>query len=1072
MRTSNKKISAISKIAAVVFLLMISAIGTFFCTGTAAAATIYANSSTGNDTTGDGTSGNPYKTFYKVYTTAVSGDTLNLTGTFTWTDADETGDAATTGYTIGKNLTISGNGPDVTIVQAASADNTADRRIFTIPLANTVTINSLSVRYGKVGSGQDGGGVYVDGMATINSTDVSYNRAPDGSGGGIDVRGSLTIQNSTIHHNVASYMGGGLNRDYYSGSGGIPSASDLLDIINCTISYNQVTQTVAYLEGGGVFFRRGQGSITNSTIAYNTIVNGGGTSTHGLGTGDTGAIVRLKNNIIAANTLTNCWSGEIGHRESGGGTYTDNGGNIIGKLGYYREGFTAAVTTWVDQVNDCVSPDGTYVLQNGGSTSGQLNLNSTLALNSSLYGTMTHAITSGTSIAVNNGTSGTNGTIAVPIADQRGLSRAGLTDIGAYEYGASSSVTLTVTKAGTGSGTVTATGINCGADCTEAYSSGTSVTLAGSADIGSTFAGWSSGTGSASSCSGTGDCTFSITADSGVTATFTLNDYTVTYNGNTNTGGSVPTDGNTYHITDTVTVLGNTGSLVKTGYTFAGWNTAANGSGTSYSGGDTFAMGSANVTLYAQWTMNTYTLTVTKAGTGTGIVTATGINCGADCNETYNYNTSVTLTAIADTGSTFAGWSGGTGSASSCSDTGSCSFNITATSGITATFTLSCSCIFVGTISPTGASYPAAGGSGTVRVTEAGCCWWGARSNASWITVTKGANGCGYEDVTYSVTENPGLARTGTITIAWQTFTVTQESGCSFTISPQSASHPASGGTGSVNVTASDSACSWTATNNASWITITSGSSGTGSGTVEYSVAENTGTAHSGTMTIAGNTFTVIQESGCTYSILPASASYTAPGGTGSISVTASDSACAWTATNNADWITITSGASGTGSGTVGYSASENSGPARSGTITIAGSTFTVSQEAGCTCSLTPTSSSYSSSGGTGSITVTASESACTWTAASNASWITITSGSSGTGSGMVGYTVEKNPEMSARTGEITIADQTHSITQEGKPITFEYVIYMYEEYVQGLCAWDEVIAAYLAYVAAQMGGM
>ena len=51
----------------------------------------------------------------------------------------------------------------------------------------------------------------------------------------------------------------------------------------------------------------------------------------------------------------------------------------------------------------------------------------------------------------------------------------------------------------------------------------------------------------------------------------------------------------------TVAVLGNTGSLVKTGYTFAGWNTAVNSSGTFLSCGDTFAMGYSDLTLYAQW---------------------------------------------------------------------------------------------------------------------------------------------------------------------------------------------------------------------------------------------------------------------------------------------------------------------------------------------------------------------------------------------------------------------------------------------------------------------------------------
>ena len=50
----------------------------------------------------------------------------------------------------------------------------------------------------------------------------------------------------------------------------------------------------------------------------------------------------------------------------------------------------------------------------------------------------------------------------------------------------------------------------------------------------------------------------------------------------------------------TVTVLGNTGGLVRTGYSFAHWNTAANGSGTTYNSGNTFTI-TAPVTLYAQW---------------------------------------------------------------------------------------------------------------------------------------------------------------------------------------------------------------------------------------------------------------------------------------------------------------------------------------------------------------------------------------------------------------------------------------------------------------------------------------
>jgi uncharacterized repeat protein (TIGR02543 family) len=88
----------------------------------------------------------------------------------------------------------------------------------------------------------------------------------------------------------------------------------------------------------------------------------------------------------------------------------------------------------------------------------------------------------------------------------------------------------------------------------------------------------------------------------------------VTYDGNGNTGGSVPTDSTQYIQGQTVDVLGNTVGLIKLGYAFEGWNTQSNGSGTSYSPGDTFAMGTANVTLYAQWLKGVVSATCSTNG--------------------------------------------------------------------------------------------------------------------------------------------------------------------------------------------------------------------------------------------------------------------------------------------------------------------------------------------------------------------------------------------------------------------------------------------------------------------------
>ena len=332
-------------------------------------------------------------------------------------------------------------------------------------------------------------------------------------------------------------------------------------------------------------------------------------------------------------------------------------------------------------------------------------------------------------------------------------------------------------------------------------------------------------------------------------------------------------------------------------------------------------------------------------------------------------------------------------------------------------------------LNPSQASVDASANVRNVSVTAASGCAWTAASNASWIRITSGSNGTGNGTVVFSVDANTGAARTGTLTIAGSTFTVSQAAAsCSFTLNPTSQSFGTAAGTGSVSVS-SATGCSWTAASNASWITVTSGSSGSGNGTVGYSVAANTGAARTGTLTVAGSTFTVSQAAAsCSFTLNPTSQSFGTAAGTGSVSVS-SATGCSWTAASNASWITVTSGASGSGNGTVGYSVAANTGAARTGTLTIAGSTFTVSQAAAsCTYTLNPSSQSLSASSATGSVSVS-SATGCSWTAASNASWITVTSGSSGSGNGAVGYSVAANTGA-ARTGTLTIAGSTFTVSQ------------------------------------------
>lgn len=171
---------------------------------------------------------------------------------------------------------------------------------------------------------------------------------------------------------------------------------------------------------------------------------------------------------------------------------------------------------------------------------------------------------------------------------------------------------------------------------------------------------------------------------------------------------------------------------------------------------------------------------------------------------------------------------------------------------------------------------------------------------------------------------------------------------CSYSINPVSMSFASSGGEENVNVVTLNG-CTWTATSNASWITITSANSGTGNGIVSYVVRHNFDAApRTGTLSIAGRTYSVTQSganASCAIAISPSSKSFGRGGGAGSVSVTAG-AGCSWSPSSSVAWITITSAATVTGNGTASYSVSANSsGLARVGTISIAGKTFTVKQK-------------------------------------------------------------------------------------------------------------------------------
>jgi C1A family cysteine protease len=326
-------------------------------------------------------------------------------------------------------------------------------------------------------------------------------------------------------------------------------------------------------------------------------------------------------------------------------------------------------------------------------------------------------------------------------------------------------------------------------------------------------------------------------------------------------------------------------------------------------------------------------------------------------------------------------------------------------------------------------SVSASSGSGTFGVTAGVGCSWSAVSNENWISVTSGSSGTGNGTVSYSFSQNPSASsRTGTVYVEDEAFLLTQAGlSCTYAISPQTNSVPGTGGTGGVSID-SPNGCDWTAKSNASWITITSPSSGTGDGEIAYSIPSNNGSSRTGTLTISGQEYTVTQAANCTYSLSGASTTLPASGGSGDFGVTTFNG-CSWTASSNASWINIDAGSSGTGSGTVSFTAASNAGTtSRTGIITAGGRTHSVTQSGACAYTISQ-ASTIAAAGGTGTVDVTTSSS-CSWTATSSANWITITTGTSGSGNGVIAYSVAPNGD-GARSGFLNVAGQASTLISQ-----------------------------------------
>ncbi|MDE2387230.1 MAG: InlB B-repeat-containing protein, partial [Actinomycetales bacterium] len=228
----------------------------------------------------------------------------------------------------------------------------------------------------------------------------------------------------------------------------------------------------------------------------------------------------------------------------------------------------------------------------------------------------------------------------------------GTTYAAGYRYTATANVTLyakwtalpTFTISFNGNGI---TGGAAPASLTGVYSTATLPGVGTMVKAGFVFAGWNTAADGLGSAYAAGE-TLTPQATTTLYAQWTANPtYTLTYDSNGATSGSVPavaTASSTYVVIDN-----NTGSLFKTGYIFSGWNSAADGTGTSYTGGNNFLL-NANTTFYAKWVAANYTVTYSGNGNtgGTAPAAATGVSISTV--------TPTNSGSLVKAGYTFVGW--------------------------------------------------------------------------------------------------------------------------------------------------------------------------------------------------------------------------------------------------------------------------------------------------------------------------------------------------------------------------------------------------------------------------------
>ncbi len=577
-----------------------------------------------------------YTELTTAVTASVNNDIINITQDIVVSGA----------VTINKSIVINGNGYAISVPNPGLDDmgrfngSPSGFRVFSITTSSTdVSINNLTIKGGYLsGSGgaisvsssttlrmdncvvsnsrasSGGGGIHCQGLAYLNNCLLIRNASVYGGGFLLNSSGKMYVENSTIAENRSTSASGG-------GGGGEIGSGAILYMNNSTLSNNQsteiggalnvytgtvyllnssVTGNVAYgsYSGGGIGNNNGNVYAVNTLFAHNYKRSAG---TVGSPTAyilddivaySGQANVRLFYCIhhasvpVGTQVLGNvAYSGAIDGSDntifSGGALskLTDGTGVEIGTASIYRP--------FLYNDEGSVAPTlktGSFTLQPG-----NRGTQTRFANNNNVNPVVAYENLTGPSWVDLTGTSSAGQLVDT---DQVGDSRANPPAIGALEGIVDDLYILKINAASEGT-------VNGGTIYGDVYPSGTSVTLTAIPNSGYAFTGWTYVVGGSGTASTDNPYTFTLTQDITLVPVYAAlggGDYTITYVGNSNTGGTAPATA-TY---SAATTIATAGTLKKSGNTFLGWNTSANGSGTAYAEGASYSAGT-NLILYAQW---------------------------------------------------------------------------------------------------------------------------------------------------------------------------------------------------------------------------------------------------------------------------------------------------------------------------------------------------------------------------------------------------------------------------------------------------------------------------------------